>query len=351
MPLNYHSENNDSATARKRRRRLREGSYRHRVCLWHRARNRSSLPRPSYLDSSNLLPKILLLPRYYEDGVSAILPVIQYAKIDDQRDHERCHFRRGDLLPGGECDQAIRICVSKLGAHAHDPRRPPLHEKQAARLHHQRGPQNCRCRYRPGLHDEPAWPARRDEAYGAVVIDRELQIEHRNITPHIFHQGHLSRQPPPIVERPRPATKARAQAATVVGREERGGSEEPGLEVDGGGEIGVDLSVDGGVEAARDWGLEGDVGGGGDACEECKEMAYTTRSRCWDTWVLSYSWAIGKGVHEFASVDQVGGASRESGKRGAGACSTLKAALHFELNLLLCGESGRCWFWQVRVHC
>ncbi|KAJ5046743.1 uncharacterized protein L3040_003973 [Drepanopeziza brunnea f. sp. 'multigermtubi'] len=115
MPLNYHSENNDSATARKRRRRLREGSYRHRVCLWHRARNRSSLPRPSYLDSTNFLPKLLLLPRYYKDGVSAILPVIQYAKIDDQRDHERCHFRRGDLLPGGECDQAIRICVSKLG--------------------------------------------------------------------------------------------------------------------------------------------------------------------------------------------------------------------------------------------
>ncbi|KAN0106459.1 NAD(P)-binding protein [Hyaloscypha variabilis] len=40
---------------------------------------------------------------------------IDYEKIDP-RDQERLHFHRGDLAKEGECDEVVRICVTKFGS-------------------------------------------------------------------------------------------------------------------------------------------------------------------------------------------------------------------------------------------
>lgn len=39
---------------------------------------------------------------------------IDYSQIDD-RDQERFHFHRGDLMKDGECDEVVRICVAEFG--------------------------------------------------------------------------------------------------------------------------------------------------------------------------------------------------------------------------------------------
>lgn len=39
---------------------------------------------------------------------------IEYAKIDD-RDQERFHFHKADLLKDGECEEIVRICVAEFG--------------------------------------------------------------------------------------------------------------------------------------------------------------------------------------------------------------------------------------------
>jgi len=39
---------------------------------------------------------------------------MEYSKIDE-RDQERFHFHRADLMAEGECDNVVRICIEKFG--------------------------------------------------------------------------------------------------------------------------------------------------------------------------------------------------------------------------------------------
>lgn len=55
----------------------------------------------------------LFLSHQYE-VLGVDMDEIDYAKIDE-RDQGRFHFHRGDLIEEGECDEVVRICITKYG--------------------------------------------------------------------------------------------------------------------------------------------------------------------------------------------------------------------------------------------
>jgi NAD(P)-dependent dehydrogenase (short-subunit alcohol dehydrogenase family) len=56
--------------------------------------------------------QLLLSHQYQVLGVD--VKDMDYAKIDE-RDQERFHFHRADLVADGECDEVVRICVAEYG--------------------------------------------------------------------------------------------------------------------------------------------------------------------------------------------------------------------------------------------
>lgn len=56
--------------------------------------------------------QLLLSHEYRVFGVD--ISELDYTKILE-RDQERLHFHQADLLKDGECDEAVRICVTEYG--------------------------------------------------------------------------------------------------------------------------------------------------------------------------------------------------------------------------------------------
>lgn len=56
--------------------------------------------------------QLFLSHQYQVFGVD--ISEIDYAKIEE-RDQERFHFHRADLLKDGECDEVVRILVAQYG--------------------------------------------------------------------------------------------------------------------------------------------------------------------------------------------------------------------------------------------
>ena len=56
--------------------------------------------------------QLFLSHQYQVFGVD--ISEMDYAKVEE-KDQERFHFHRADLVKGDACDEAIRICVAEYG--------------------------------------------------------------------------------------------------------------------------------------------------------------------------------------------------------------------------------------------